>query len=65
MAFAAEKALQWINQRKSIDKIVCTETDMARFEWLLFTDKLEGKPHMGLIYSKSHVECRESVLMGK
>ena len=44
--------------REKVYKIVRTETDMARFDWLLFT---EGIPNVALIYPKSHAECRDSV----
>ena len=45
--------------------IVCTETDMACLNWLLFTDKLEGISNMAQIYPKPYIECRDSVFDGR
>ena len=45
--------------------MVHTETDMARFDWLLFKDKyLRVKSNKALIYPKSYIACRDSFLMG-
>ena len=51
--------------REKVSKIVRTETDMARFDWLLFTYIMEGKPNIALIYPKSHEECRDSIFDGQ